>query len=83
MHRAQAPFLQLPHDLATHRHGHYFPLSTSRMASTSSIELAIELSVNGDITTGLPGPSIVVFRRRLHEISKVGCTLCRVDLSML
>ena len=37
---AQASLLQLPHDLATRRHGHYFALSTSRIASISSIELA-------------------------------------------
>jgi len=37
---AQALFLQLPHDLSTCRHGHCFPLSTSRIASISSIELA-------------------------------------------
>ena len=37
---AQAQSLQLPHDLASCRHGHYFPFSTSRIASTSSIELA-------------------------------------------
>ena len=33
---AQALLLQLPHDLATRRHGHYFPLSTSRIASISA-----------------------------------------------
>jgi len=37
---AQTSFLQLPHDLAARRHGHYFPLSTSRIASISSMELA-------------------------------------------
>ncbi|EWS53488.1 hypothetical protein X551_03718 [Methylibium sp. T29] len=37
---AQASLLQLLHHLATRRHGRYFPLSTSRIASISSIELA-------------------------------------------